>query len=145
MPTAAFPYSCGRLVVWLVTAGLVPFLCVDAAGRSGDDAGEGALAVWRIILAKRCGRSRWGPHSLINNPPRVLTRLLVGQPPEPVRGDRGDDGEDTAGQVRAAGGGVIVGGVVKSVHAHGGRVFGGHAVGVQLLQRSTGEHRTGAD
>src|SRR6478735_6579981 len=44
------------------------------------------------------------------------TDLVVGEPAVAVRGDGRDDREDPAGQVGAAGGGVLVGRVVKGLH-----------------------------
>jgi hypothetical protein len=56
-----------------------------------------------------------------------------------------DDREDAPGHVGAAGGGVVVGGVVERLDGELGGVGHRHAGPVALLERRVGEQRTGAD
>jgi multidrug resistance protein len=78
-------------------------------------------------------------HPLPHHVPGDVPGLSVGQPAVAVGGDRGDDGEDLPGQIRAAGRRVVVGRVVERLHAGQHRVIRRHVVGVELLQRAHGE------
>jgi hypothetical protein len=67
-----------------------------------------------------------------------LRRVYVG-------GDHPDHREDPAGQVRAAGRRVVVGGVVQRLHQRRHAALGVEVLAVELLQRPAGEQRSGAD
>src|SRR3954468_3063523 len=84
-------------------------------------------------------------HALVDDGLHDRADLVVGDASESVGGDGHDDREDLARQVRAAGGGVVVGGVVETVD---GELDGGRLVGVVaelLLQRAAGEDAAAAD
>src|SRR6185437_6899584 len=102
-------------------------------------------ACWLARRPQRGGRAVGQAHPAVHYLLRVVGRLLVGQPAEAVIGDRRDHREDPPGQVGAAGGGVVVGGVVQRLHAGEYRVGDRHVVGVVLLERGLGEDRAGAD
>ena len=94
----------------------------------------------RELAAAQLGGRSVGPgHPLPYHLPGDVLGLRLGQLAVAVGGDRGDDGEDAPGQVRAAGRRVVVGRVVQRLHAGQHRVAGRHAVGVELLQRAHGE------
>src|SRR6202012_515393 len=82
---------------------------------------------------------------LVDHGPGDIGGGGVGQPVEDVAVQDGHDRKDLPGQVRAAGGRVVVGRVVQRLHADPGDLLGGHAVLVELLQRAAGEHRAGSD
>src|SRR3954468_23457383 len=65
--------------------------------------------------------------------------LGVGEPVGAGGGRRHDHGVDLAGEVRAAGGGVVVGGVVERLDGEPDDLLGGDAGAVALLQRRLGE------
>src|SRR5690349_6613322 len=84
-------------------------------------------------------------HALVNDRLHDPGDVVLAQAPEPVSGHIRDDRVDAAGQVRATGGGVVVGGVVEGVHGQSDRAVAVDVVAVALLQRAASEHRAGTD
>ena len=62
--------------------------------------------------------------------PEATCELVVAHSLEPLRSDRGDDGEDAAHQVGAAGGGVLVGGLEQGPEAEVDALVTAEAVAV---------------
>src|SRR4249919_2475702 len=67
------------------------------------------------------------------------TDLVVGEPAVAVRGDGRDDREDPAGEVGAAGGGVLVGRVVQGLDGAERGVLDRELLVPELLQGAPGE------
>jgi dipeptidyl-peptidase-4 len=102
----------------------------ELTGRSGPQVGDGAVG---------------GAHPLGDDAPRGLRHLGLGQPPEPVAGDRGHDREDAPRDVKPARRRVVVRRVIQGLKAAQHGLIGRHTVGVELLQRPLGEHRPRSD
>lgn len=70
--------------------------------------------------------------------------LRLGQSLEAVLGDDGDDGEDPAVDVGAAGRGVVVGRVPQRLERGEGRLAAVESLAEQFLQGTSGVRRSGA-
>src|SRR5690242_8957549 len=77
-------------------------------------------------------------HALVDDRLHHSGDVVLTQAPEAVAGDVRDNRVDAAGQVGAAGGGVVVRGVVEGIHGQPHRAGAVDVVAVALLQRAAG-------
>ena len=128
----AVAFTSGLHAAFYASMGFMALAAALSALRAGSSQGL-------TRLAQPGGRAVRPRHPLPHYMPGDVPGLSVGQPAVAVGGDRGDDGEDAAGQIRATGRRVVVGRVVQRLHTGQHRVIRRHAVGVELLQRAHGE------
>ena len=104
-----------------------------------------SVAVARRSSGQGRGRAVGALHPGGDDPVGDGRDLVVGQPAAAVGRDHVDHREDPAGQVGAAGGRVVVGGVVERLDDGRDAPVGVEVVAVELLERAAGEQRAGAD